>query len=52
MKGINNKDIPQKIQNASSYITYKKELQNLMSEDNWEYEETIQQDTLARVYKL
>lgn len=38
---FNNKDIPQKIQNASSYITYKKELQNLMSEDNWEYEETI-----------
>lgn len=38
---FNNKDIPQKIQNTSSYINYKKELQNLMSGDNWEYEETI-----------
>ena len=38
---FNNKDIPQKIQNTASYINYKKELQNLMSGDNWEYEETI-----------
>lgn len=42
-----NKDIPQKIQDSSSYINYKKELQNLISGDNWEYEENLHFLTLS-----
>ncbi len=38
---FNDEDIPQKIQETSTYINYKKELQNLISGDNWEYEEHI-----------
>lgn len=40
-------DIPQKIQNASLYQNYKKKLQNLMSRDNWEYEEQVHSFTLS-----
>lgn len=36
-----NENIPQKIQETSSYINYKKELKNLISGDNWEYEEHV-----------
>lgn len=42
-----NQHIPQSIQDSSSYITYKKELQNLMIDSNWEYSESLHSVTLS-----
>lgn len=44
---LTKKDIPYKIQETSSYIEYKKELQALMTDENWEYEETLRSLTLS-----
>lgn len=41
------KDTPQKIQNTTLYKNFKKELQSLMSGDNWEYEEQVHSFTLS-----
>ncbi len=42
-----NQHIPQSIQDSSSYITYKKELQNLMVSSNWKYNESLHSVTLS-----
>ena len=44
---FNDKDIPYEIQETSSYTEYKKELQTLMTDENWEYEEHLHFFTLS-----
>lgn len=44
---FNDKDIPYKIQQSSSYIKYKKELQSQITGNNWEYEEYLHSLTLS-----
>lgn len=44
---FNDKDIPYKIQQSSSYIRYKKELQSQITGNNWEYEERLHSLTLS-----
>ncbi len=44
---FNDKDIPYKIQQSSSYIKYKKELQSQITGNNWEYEEHLHSLTLS-----
>lgn len=41
------RDIPYKIQQTSSYIKYKKELQSKITGNNWEYEEYLHSLTLS-----
>lgn len=42
-----NQETPQKILNTTLYNKFKKELQGLMSGDNWEYEEQVHSFTLS-----